>query len=193
MKVVLTKFSAFKNSSKMFQEQLIWSFLTSARASLHSRWVSFLRFFWVSILWTQINGSKTPKVLVPTNLSLKSVTCSIFFFFFWILSTNMWTLIRFYSLHINVLVTSQIKMLNPFQANVPFLYPIKMLENQRFSDVFRRYRKGTLAWIGLMTQFISLTNILKHFSCSFADFHKREQIYSIAIETFSAVDLVKEI
>ena len=34
---------------------------------------------------------------------------------------------------------------NPFQASVPFLYSLKTSENQRFSDVFRGYRKGTLA------------------------------------------------
>ena len=38
-----------------------------------------------------------------------------------------------------------ITKINPFQANVPFLYPLKMSENQRFSDVFRGYKKGTLA------------------------------------------------
>ena len=26
--------------------------------------------------------------------------------------------------------------INPFHANVPFLYPLKMSENQRFSDIF---------------------------------------------------------
>ena len=35
---------------------------------------------------------------------------------------------------------------NPFHANVRFLYPLKASANQRFSDVFRRYIKGTLAW-----------------------------------------------
>ena len=29
--------------------------------------------------------------------------------------------------------------------NVPFLYPLKMSENQRFSDIFRGYKNGTLA------------------------------------------------
>ena len=38
---------------------------------------------------------------------------------------------------------------NPFQENVSFLYPLKMSQNQRFSDVFRWYRKGTLASNGL--------------------------------------------
>ena len=37
-------------------------------------------------------------------------------------------------------------LINPFQGNVPFLYPLQTSKNQRFSDVFRRYRKGTLAW-----------------------------------------------
>ena len=34
--------------------------------------------------------------------------------------------------------------INPFHANVLFLYPLKMSENQRFSDVFRGYRNGKL-------------------------------------------------
>ena len=29
-------------------------------------------------------------------------------------------------------------------ANIPLLYPLKTSENQRFSDVFRGYRNGTL-------------------------------------------------
>ena len=39
--------------------------------------------------------------------------------------------------------------LNPFPANVPYLYPLKTSENQRVSDIFRGCRKGTLAWNGL--------------------------------------------
>ena len=35
--------------------------------------------------------------------------------------------------------------LNPFQANVLFLYLLKTSENLWFSDVFRAYRKRTLA------------------------------------------------
>ena len=33
---------------------------------------------------------------------------------------------------------------NPLQANVPFLLSQKTLQNQRFLNNFRRYRKGTL-------------------------------------------------
>ena len=39
-----------------------------------------------------------------------------------------------------------IRELNLFQANAPFLYPLKTSENLWFSDVFRRYRKETLTW-----------------------------------------------
>ena len=35
---------------------------------------------------------------------------------------------------------------NLFQVNVPFLYPLKTSENQRFSDAFRGYKKGALTW-----------------------------------------------
>ena len=34
---------------------------------------------------------------------------------------------------------------NSFQVNVPFLYPLKTSENQKFSDVSRGYRNGTLS------------------------------------------------
>ena len=36
-------------------------------------------------------------------------------------------------------------LLNPIQPTGPFLYPLKMSENQRFSDVFRGYKNGTLS------------------------------------------------
>ena len=37
-------------------------------------------------------------------------------------------------------------IINLFQANVPFLYPLKTWENQRFSDAFTGHRSGTLTW-----------------------------------------------
>ena len=37
------------------------------------------------------------------------------------------------------------KKIHSFQANIVFLYPLKTLENQMFSDAFRGYRKGKLA------------------------------------------------
>ena len=35
---------------------------------------------------------------------------------------------------------------NPFQPDVPFLYPLKTSENKRFSDIFRGYRNRTPGW-----------------------------------------------
>ena len=44
----------------------------------------------------------------------------------------------------------QILKCNLFQDNVPFLlYHLKTSENPLFSDVFRKYRKGRMAWNGL--------------------------------------------
>ena len=40
--------------------------------------------------------------------------------------------------------------LNPFSSNVPLLYPQKTSENQRFSNVLRGYRSGTLVENGLI-------------------------------------------
>ena len=53
--------------------------------------------------------------------------------------------------------------INQFQVSVSFLYPPKIWEKQRFSDVFRQrfsdvfrgYRKVTLAWNGLKNRFSS--------------------------------------
>ena len=45
---------------------------------------------------------------------------------------------------LEILVAVKIN-LKPFQANVPYLYPVKTSENQRFSDVFRGHINRTLA------------------------------------------------
>ena len=39
--------------------------------------------------------------------------------------------------------------INPFLANVPILYPLKTPESQRYSDVSRGYKMGTLVRNGL--------------------------------------------
>ena len=49
---------------------------------------------------------------------------------------------RFYMLLASFVLISS--MLNPFQSNVTFLYPLKTTENRRFSKVFRGYRNVTL-------------------------------------------------
>ena len=46
--------------------------------------------------------------------------------------------------------------INPFPADVPILYPLKTLENQRFSGVFRVYKMGTLAGNGLIAPYESV-------------------------------------
>ena len=43
-------------------------------------------------------------------------------------------------------------VLNPLLVNVLFLYPLKTSENQRFSNIFRRFRNGTPARNGLKLQ-----------------------------------------
>ena len=43
--------------------------------------------------------------------------------------------------------------INPFHANGLFLYPLETLENLWFSDVFRGYRNGPVAYNGLMQGF----------------------------------------
>ena len=44
-----------------------------------------------------------------------------------------------------------VSLVNPFQPNVPFLYPLKTSENQRlkkwFSDVFWGYKNGLKNWV----------------------------------------------
>ena len=44
----------------------------------------------------------------------------------------------------------EILFINPFSANVPLLYPLKISENRRFFDVLRGYRSGTLVENGLI-------------------------------------------
>ena len=51
-------------------------------------------------------------------------------------------------------------LLNPFHATSLFRCPLKTSENQRFSDVFRRYRKRLVALNGLKMIDIALYFIL---------------------------------
>ena len=43
---------------------------------------------------------------------------------------------------------------NPFLPNVVFLYTLKTSENQRFSHVFRGYKKRTLGRMGLKSKYL---------------------------------------
>ena len=40
----------------------------------------------------------------------------------------------------------QLQFINPFHATGLFRYPLKISQNQMFSDVFRGYRKRPVAW-----------------------------------------------
>ena len=53
--------------------------------------------------------------------------------------------------------------INPFSTTVPLLYPLKISENQRFSNVFRVYRSTTLVENGLI-KFYSISGNSKHLS-----------------------------
>ena len=48
--------------------------------------------------------------------------------------------------HLRVKILFKWKVINPWEGNISFLYPLKISENQRFSDVFRGYRKEHLTW-----------------------------------------------
>ena len=50
-------------------------------------------------------------------------------------------------------VTALKNFMNPFHANVPFLYTLKTSENHRFADFFRGFRNGTLTQNGLRPLF----------------------------------------
>ena len=54
--------------------------------------------------------------------------------------------------------------LNLFHATGLFLYPLKTSENQRFSDVFRAYRKRAVVWNGLISFWHKLAQ--PAFTCS---------------------------
>ena len=46
-------------------------------------------------------------------------------------------------------------MFNPFQTNVPFIYPLKTSENLCFYYAFSGYRNGILGWNGLIQKELS--------------------------------------
>ena len=56
----------------------------------------------------------------------------------------------------------------PFHTTGLFLYSLKTLENQKFPDVFMRYRKRPLEWKGLVCEFSTNENsvILTHSTSS---------------------------
>ena len=59
-------------------------------------------------------------------------------------------IVAYNSLYQKVLRRKFATLINPFSINVPFLYPLETSENLRYSEVFRRYRSGTLVENGLI-------------------------------------------
>ena len=60
--------------------------------------------------------------------------------------------------------------INPFIATMIFLYPLKTSENQRFSDVFRGYRKRQVAWNELISSSVNIKKCIEN--CGFVDILK---------------------
>ena len=56
---------------------------------------------------------------------------------------------KYFGNYLVLVIKSTFGFNNSFQVNVLFLYPQKTSEKLWFSDVFRGYRKGTLAWYRL--------------------------------------------
>ena len=59
-------------------------------------------------------------------------------------------------------VTEYRSDINPFPTNALLLYPLKTLENHRFSDIFRGYRSGILVEKGLTFSSLILTFIVNY-------------------------------
>ena len=61
---------------------------------------------------------------------------------------NMCVWVSFLDIYLQARYQNNLSI-NPFHATGLFLFPLKTLENLWFSDVFRGYRKRTVAWNGL--------------------------------------------
>ena len=75
---------------------------------------------------------------------------------------------------------------NSFQASFRFLYLPKASENQRFSNIFRRYSNDTLAWVGLWKQSMitssfgcqyNSSNVVLYFHISISPFKLTRKMY----------------
>ena len=72
--------------------------------------------------------------------------------FGWLIIAREWCSNKFIFLCLKLNNSS---FINPFQASISFLYPLKTSENHRFSDIFRGHRNGTLTWNGLILYAVS--------------------------------------
>ena len=88
----------------------------------------------------------------------------LFFSFPKMLGHHTSPILWFINLNMSLIIKILENRINPFHANDLFWYPLKTLENQRFSDIFRRYQKGSVAILGNgFTQFCSWLIISSNF------------------------------
>ena len=59
---------------------------------------------------------------------------------------------------LNLFKKRLLKYFNPFSTNVQLLYPLKISEDLRFSDIFREFRSGVLAENGLIYSISLITH-----------------------------------
>ena len=59
---------------------------------------------------------------------------------------------KFYFVNIRNTKKQKTVLINPFHATGLFLFPLKTSGNQRFSDVFRGYKKRSVALNGLRSK-----------------------------------------
>ena len=76
---------------------------------------------------------------------------------------------------------------NPFHANGLFRYSLKTSENQRFSDVFREYRKRPMAWNGLRNFMNFNVHQCSYFYLVESDFLQKWARSTICIQLFPIV------
>ena len=104
-------------------------------------------------LWTLSNylSTNTSKfvllILKPRNFFFRDILMIFSYFSFMTFTTEQLLLERAQKIHMIKYVTGKMKILfelkfrsfvfNPFYPKLPFLYPLNIWENQRFSDVFR--------------------------------------------------------
>ena len=65
---------------------------------------------------------------------------------------------------------------NPFYASYRFLCPLKTSEKQKFSDVFRRFRKRPVAWKGFRKPIITLFRV-RHIDFTFREIYHLNRFF----------------
>ena len=123
----------------IFWNSMIWviyepSLLLSKSSHFHIIHIICLRkVFCKKLMKTDSVTERKPMLLMPQCKNVKT----------WESLKRTTTTIRLISYQINWYI-------NPFHVIGLFPYPLKISENQRFSDVFRRYRKRPWTWNGLI-------------------------------------------